>query len=133
MLVSSYLKLNKIKEAKSIESTFQRHFNAMNLIAKLDFLTSRLEIALYEKDYAKAVRIIEESKHYQQIKDNEKIIMTNNMSVLVSNFLISEAATQRRNEEKEKLTLIKKVRLEKKENTFITNLILSLFFNFLNF
>lgn len=126
MLVSSYLKLNKIDEAKSIESILLQHFDAMNLIAKLDFLTARLEIALYEKDYDKAANINEESKRYQQIKENEKIISTNNMSVLVSEFLISEAATQRRNEEKEKLTLIKQVRLEKKENTFMTILLISI-------
>lgn len=127
LLVSAYLNVNAINNAKKIEQDIRRDYFNMNTISKYYFLSIQHEIAIAERNYERAKVIFAKIKEIQIINESEKKEALNNSNVIVAKYLISEAKIRIAVEQKQKRNSIKALELEKKENYFIRILSISIF------
>ena len=125
-LVQCYLKLNRIIEAKKIVSTLKPFYNKFSKLASLDFLNIELKISIYEKNYLKSSKLIVQIDKIQKLIDLDNTISNDVMNGIVSQLLISESKTKLNNEKRQKNHLAKMVQMEKKENIFITFLLIAI-------
>ena len=118
--------MNRIIEAKKIVSTLKSFYNKFSKLASLDFLNIELKISIYEKNYLKSSELIDEIQKIQKLMELEKTISNDVMNGIVSQLLISESKTKLNNEKRQKNHLAKMVQMEKKENIFITFLLIAI-------
>ncbi|MES2588887.1 MAG: hypothetical protein V4622_07900 [Bacteroidota bacterium] len=131
LLVSCYLKTNKLDEAKKIEHALIGYYSKMSTIAKYHFLCMQHEISLSEKNYIKANQLFSKIKEIQLINEREKKEALNNSNKIIAKYLISEAKIRLAVEQKQKRNSLKALELEKKENNFISILSISIFVLFI--
>jgi DNA-binding CsgD family transcriptional regulator/cell division protein FtsL len=119
MLVSAYLKLDKIESAKQVSTSLYRLLNIVGPQAKLDILLIQLEIAQYERNFTHASLISNQLKNEQSLLETERSIANDNMNLLVSNFLLTEGASSLAREKMASQDLVKSMKLERQEKVLV--------------
>lgn len=126
-LVSTYIHLNKIEKANAVENSFSKDRTILNNEAKILLLGIQQEIALAENDTEKSKKLFQESQEVHLLLNQENIIRTDGMNLILSEFLVSEAKIKIDIEKRKKQQLERAITLKKRENQFIIALFVSIF------
>ena len=130
-LVTAYLHLKNNAKAKTIERELRFYYDKMSLKDKIEFCELQEEIAIWEKDFNRVLFLKDQLNELQLEREQSKAIQNNQMNKILSTFLIAEANTKLNIQKKVRENLVKKVALEKKENIFISFLLITICIIFL--
>lgn len=130
-LISSYIHLDQLRKAKEIEKSITTGGDNCSNREKLILLSIWQEISLSEKNIEKSKKLIDHIQKLQILIDEEKAIETDQMNVVLAQFLISEAKIKIDIEKRKKQQLEKTISLKKRENRLIIAISISIFISFI--